>query len=273
MTVVVGFVGADGVVMASDSEATEADHTRFDASKIWTCHDLLLGYSGNTAVEVPLAEAFERELATLEDRSRKGCAECLQEAAHAVLDRIYRLYLPRPPEGVIASEVAGHLLVAGHDDNGYWLGHLNESAMFTFAARPFHAIGAGSVGARVANGLLSRYAAAGSPVGDLRLIAHRTVAAIIAVLGRGYGIGGDVLMWESLNGDPFRELGEDELSRVATAVEQWITIEQESLPIVTGSGAAGTGEVVTETDSGILIASELPADLEPLYGPIREPDR
>jgi 20S proteasome alpha/beta subunit len=255
MTIVVGFVGADGVVMASDSEATEADRTRFEASKIWECHGLLFGYSGNTAVEVPLAVALNSDLGILQERNRAAEAKCIQTAALPVLEWAYDNYVPRPPRGIVPSELSGQLLVAGRDADGYWLGHMNESAIFTTASRAFHAVGAGSVAAQVANGLLSRYAAAGRPLHDLKLIAYRTVAACIAVLGRGYGVGGKVKMWESLAGG-FRELSTDEVERVKHGVDQWLGIEQDSLKFVTI-----TGEEV-KTATGLIVASKLPDDLE-----------
>jgi hypothetical protein len=37
MTVVVGFVGTDGAVMASDSQASEYDKTKYDIEKLWVC--------------------------------------------------------------------------------------------------------------------------------------------------------------------------------------------------------------------------------------------
>jgi hypothetical protein len=36
--------------MASDSQASEDDQTKFDIPKLWSDHGLLFGYSGNTAV-------------------------------------------------------------------------------------------------------------------------------------------------------------------------------------------------------------------------------
>jgi 20S proteasome alpha/beta subunit len=56
MTVVVGFVGPDGAVMASDSEATESGHTRYDVEKIWACGALIMGYTGTTSVKQPASQ-------------------------------------------------------------------------------------------------------------------------------------------------------------------------------------------------------------------------
>jgi hypothetical protein len=62
VTVIVGFLGADGAVMASDSQASEQDNTRYDAPKIWEENGVLLGYSGNTAVLDPIQLALQQRL-------------------------------------------------------------------------------------------------------------------------------------------------------------------------------------------------------------------
>lgn len=256
MTLVVGFVGLDGAVMASDSEVTARDRTRFEEPKIWKCHGLLMGYSGHTAVETPLARAIDDSIAASEPSGRIDVVKCIQAAALPVLEHIYSTFLPRPPQGQIPAEIAGHLLVAGHDPEGYWLGVLDESVMFDFATRGFVAIGSGSVAAQVANGLLSRYELAGRAIEDLKLVAYRTVAACIAVLGRGYGIGGSIKMWVSRAGAPFRELSEIEVDHLGHGVEQWIGVEKDSLTVMSRKREEW------ETESGILIARELPPDLE-----------
>src|SRR4051794_6597861 len=96
MTVVVGFVGPDGAVMASDSEATESSHTRYDVDKIWPCGGLLLGYTGASSVRQPLTDQFTAAIAQqFGDRTRiprREARDLLQAASKPVLDQCYALY-------------------------------------------------------------------------------------------------------------------------------------------------------------------------------------
>jgi hypothetical protein len=75
------------------------------------------------------------------------------------------------------------------------------------------------------------------------------------MLGSGWGIGGPVHMWES-EGASFRELSEAEVERVAHGVDQWIGIEKDSLSLLSRTGEEW------KTESGIVIATSLPPDLE-----------
>jgi hypothetical protein len=235
MTVIVGFVGPDGAVMASDSEATEADYTRFDMAKMWSSGECLLGYSGNTSVRDPLTlsieQTFERAGPDL-DRWKSMAELC--DATKAVIDPAYKNYVPEPAVGEVPQKLRGHLLVIGHDADGYWLLELNENNTPTLAPRGFHAIGSGSVAAQVASGLLAHYESHGRNLWHLKLIAYRTVATCINVLGGPYGIGGPVQLWESVEAGGFQELDEQALKDVEHGVEQWVTIERESLGKVSG---------------------------------------
>jgi 20S proteasome alpha/beta subunit len=249
MTVVVGFVGPDGGVMASDSEATETDYTKFDVAKLWTSGGCLFGYSGNTAIKDPLALAIDAALVKAgPGLSRWNIKQLLCEAANNVIRPEYENYLPRLAAGTVPKELAGKLLVIGKDDEGYWLLELNEHITGTFENRGFHAIGSGSVAAQVANGLLVKYESHGRSLWHLNLIAYRTVKTCINVLGGPYGVGGPVQLWKSDEVGGFVQLDKGAIERVAESVEAWMTIERESLDKISGEPDVGGDKQPTTED-------------------------
>lgn len=233
MTVVAGYVGRDGAVIASDSQASEVDHTKYDVPKLWTERGLLLGYSGNTAVREPIAAALAERLKDFDTRANRWTVRArLCQITGAVLQGEYANYVPPPPAGQIPTALAGSLLVLGQDGDGYWLLDIDHSNAGTFhPERGFHAIGSGSTGAQVSRGVLEHYEPEARTVWHLQLIAYRTIQTCIRILD--VGVGGAVQLWTLQDGTCTGVTG-DALERVEHGVEQWTVIERESLDEVLG---------------------------------------
>lgn len=240
--------------MASDSEATESGHTRYDVEKIWLCRGYLCGYAGNSAVRDRLSRQMAREMPELSptapraDRYQVG--DLLQSIAGPVLSHAYSNFVPVTPSehpGILA----GKLLVIGHDDDGCWileLDHNNTVTSYTDAG--FHTIGSGSAAAYVAHALMKGYDVQSRNIAALRLIAYRTVATCIDTLSGSLGVGGPVQLWSSNDAGAFEKAEGETLEVAANGVEQWMTIERESLDrVATRSPIPATDDV------------ELPADL------------
>jgi len=125
VTVIVGFVGADGAVMASDSEGTEGGHSRIDVEKCWTCGGLLFGLSGTGSVKQPL-EASLATKATAAfgesvEVSRWEARELVRGAVRDVFTREYTNFVPGQPGQTALNTIGCALLVIGRDSDGYWL--------------------------------------------------------------------------------------------------------------------------------------------------------
>jgi hypothetical protein len=236
VTVIVGFLGAGGAVMASDSQASEQDNTRYDAPKIWEDNGVLFGYSGNTAVldpiQLALHQRFEGEDTS---QSRWNMKVHLCEAIRPVLRGEYVNYVPAPPPGQVPAKLAGSLLVIGRDADGYWLADVDHNCLLTFhMQRGFHALGSGSHGAGVARGLLEHYDPNDRTIAELRLLAYRTVETCIRVSAM-LGVGGSVQLWESTDGEPaFQRVTGEALDSVEYGVAAWMVIERESLKEAAG---------------------------------------
>lgn len=94
MTIVVGFVGPDGAVMASDTQATEADGTSFDVDKIWVHGGILFGYSGCLSIREPLSLSIEHKLKQSNAADRWKTRALLCAAAKPVLGIAYDNFVP-----------------------------------------------------------------------------------------------------------------------------------------------------------------------------------
>lgn len=258
MTVVVAFVGSDGAVMASDSEATESGHSRYDVEKIWKCNGVLLGYTGYSYVRDLLAtaveETFKKEFGSFQAKiDRKKAAKALQAAAGPVLTHAYRSYVPTGSNDG-PERLAGALLVIGRDSEGYWLielDHNNNASDYTDAC--FHTVGSGSAAAYVAIALLKNYDVASRGVTAHKAIAYRTVDTCINTIGGALGVGGFVQLWASEDHEAFEKLEGDNLDAVSYSVDQWTTIERETLD---NAMKAARGESEEET-----VSVDLPEDL------------
>jgi 20S proteasome alpha/beta subunit len=234
MTVVVGFVGSDGAVMAADTEGSESGHTRYDVEKIWTCGSLILGYTGTGSVKQPLAAAvegaFQQKFRDDPIVERWTARALLRQTAVAPLKDCYEHHLGARDAHGIPVALMGVLLVIGRDENGYWMLELDPMVQATFYTDSgFHTVGSGAAAAYVAHSLMREYDSAGRSVADLKLIAHRTVQNCIDSIGGALGVGGDVRLWYSHDNSPFVKASQQEMEVVENGVEQWRAVERESL--------------------------------------------
>jgi 20S proteasome alpha/beta subunit len=268
MTVVIGFIGTDGAVMASDTEGQEADRTRRDIDKIWRCGSLLCGYTGQSSVQQPLRVALQARVEAAEDGGpidKWQMRAHIAEACRPVLQGAYDNHVPRPAQGEVPQALSGALLVIGRDNDGFWLLEIdarNSPSWYSDPGPGFHAVGSGSTAAQVARGLLEHYEPVERSVAHLRLLAYRTVATCISVLGGAYGVGGDVRIWNAEGDVEFAQLDEGQMERVKNGVEQWTTIEAESLDRVVLEEAAPEAE-----------GEEMPEELAEPQGDQQEPDQ
>jgi 20S proteasome alpha/beta subunit len=243
MTVVVSFVGPDGAVMASDSEATEGGgHTRYDVEKIWTCGALIMGYTGTTSVKQPLAQSLQQVVAqtfgVAIEVDREQAREILRQTAAQVLHSCYQFHVGNVDQFGVPLALNGILLVLGRDAEGYWMLEIDGMAQATFYTESgFHTVGSGAAAAYVSHSLMRAYDSVGRSVVDLKLIAHRTVQTCIDSIGGPLGVGGYVQLWASENNSPFAKASQQDIEIIEHGVEQWRKIERESLDQMRLGGA------------------------------------
>lgn len=251
MTVVVAHIGDGCAVMASDSEASESGHTRYDVEKIEEIGPLLCGYSGSGSVRDRIMRAVTQvhmehySGADVIDPVEFG--ERLQAQTAVALRSAYANFVPSNPAEHFGL-LAGALLVLGRAASGYWLLEIdanNTCSSYTDAG--FHTIGSGSSAAYTAFALMRAYNPPTLDIASLRLLAYRTVQTCIQTIGGALGVGGSVHLWSATDGQRAVRVVGEEYDAVANGVEQWVTIERESLAavITAGQGVAPEHEGAT----------------------------
>ena len=225
--------------MASDSEATESGHTRFDVDKIWTHGEsLLMGYSGSGAVRsalaVSIAAKVDAAFPGAKEIERQKARTLLASAVKPVLMQFYSEYVSS--KQMAEDALGGTLLVIGHDEEGYWLLEIDHTNTTTFyEGRGYQAIGSGGSAAFVAQGLLQHYRPREQTIEELRLIAYRTVKTCIDGLGGGLGVGGEAHIWSCTGDRAYEKAAPELMASLGEGLTKWTTIERESLPQVWGT--------------------------------------
>jgi hypothetical protein len=203
VTVIAGYVGKHGAVMAADSQSSEEDATATSIEKIWTNSGLLFGYSGQVALRDPLRNAIDKQLSATPPPPHcpiEIATSALCASIRPILEYAYTNFVGAPGDDP-TEKLAGSLMVIGFDGEKFWLLELDRhNTASPYTEDGFHTIGTGSVAAHVGRGLLKHYSLPGYEVAHLRLLAYRTVATCIDVLGGAYGLGHPVQLWQSAGG-------------------------------------------------------------------------
>lgn len=232
MTVIVGYVGRNGAVMASDSHGAEEDSTATTEEKIWSSGGLLFGYSGHVALRDRIRAEMEKQVEATPPPPQMPleiAASSLCATIRPILESAYSNYVGAPGDDP-PEKIGGSLMVIGFDGEGYWLLEIDRRNLGSpYTDDGFHTIGTGSVAAHVGRGLLKHYNLPGYEVPHLRLLAYRTVSTCIDVLGGAYMLGGPVQLWHSVDSRGFERVLGDKFDSVKEGVRQWAGIEQESL--------------------------------------------
>jgi 20S proteasome alpha/beta subunit len=231
VSLVVGFVADDRAVMASDSQATEADGTRTTIEKIWCQRSLLFGYAGPQAIRDKLQEtiavwvgsATDAELQRRDLVEQKICA-----TSKIVLESMYKNYAQDAGERP-KLRLAGQLLVIGCDgDRKHWLLEVDADNTPTYyTEHHFHAGGSGSPAAQVAMALLENYDSSNLSLRGMQAMAYRAVKTSINVLAQ--YLGDPVQIWCCDSGNGFQKLTATDMDDIERLVEAWTTQERDSL--------------------------------------------
>lgn len=241
MTVALGLVCSDGVIVASDSQGTAGNvavhsnkvHLIDKAAAVWTA-------AGNTYVIEEVEQSIEHEIIR---RLKQGLpTEPLKKVfADPQLDKIrgevadvfrnamQRSYTsPLPGYSPSSSLAASFLLLGmGASMTPYFLEIHVDGTTNWHTTRQFFAIGSGGEFATVAFSLMRHYLT-GSPIPleEGKQLAYRTIETICQVSPG--GVGGPVQM-ATVDKDGARILAEPELNEIGDAVRSWMELERVTL--------------------------------------------
>ena len=224
MTVVLSLLTADGVVLASDSEITEADRgLSFPAQKL---HDLgdraAWGGSGARAVLGDVERCFSDEAAAIVEAP--VITHAMQERVVPILRHHYDHYIADIPGSEVDESPAAYVLAAGFTDRP-WIIEVRPDGMAShFEDVGFHAIGSGAAMARQAGTLLSHFRV------TERSLDHG-VAAAVRVLDSlrvtAPKVGGPIDVCR-IDEEGAHHLDESEVEEVRERVRRWRELENKA---------------------------------------------
>jgi len=223
MTVVLSIVCADGLVLATDSQITDADRgMTYPAQKL---HPLgataAWGGSGSRAVLLDLEKVFASSAAAIlegEDVGRE-----LQERVLPVLRHHYDTFIPEVPGQETKGGPAAYVLAVGYAHDRPFVVEINPNGMIGhYEDIGFHAVGSGSALAQQAGALLGHFDIRERPVAYGVAAAVRTLDA----LARTSASVGDEIDVCRITPEGAAHLEDDEVDEVRGVVQRWVEAER-----------------------------------------------
>lgn len=239
MTVAIGLVCSDGVLVASDSMASDPQ-TAHSVTKVFRLEYCPVVWTASGAVYV--IEEIETVLKGIDQPNQTGGApavfaepnlsalrERLKANIHKAMQKCYASALASSPfaPGTIAPNFATSFLVAGYANQKPWLlefahdGQVNWHTGFGF-----YAIGSGGPFARVAHGLMAHYLSAPVTLKQGLQVAYRAIETTCEVSPGGVGMPVQIA---SVDGNGSRVLTESEINEIGDMVARWKTLEADTL--------------------------------------------
>lgn len=225
MTVVLSLLTADGVVIASDSEITEADRgLTYPAQKLHELGDRAAwGGSGSRAVLGDIERCFAEEATAIVEAP--VVTHAMQERVVPILQHHYEHFIPQIPGSDAASTPAAYVLAAGYTDRP-WIVEVRPDGMAShYEDIGFHAIGSGAAMAQQAGTLLSHFQV------TERSLDHGVVAAVRvldALRITAPSVGGPIDVCR-IDADGAHHLDEGEVEEVRGHVARWREQEEKVL--------------------------------------------
>lgn len=245
MTVAIGLVCSDGVVVASDSMASNEYQIAHQSQKVRAVEDLHVVWtaSGSKYIIEEVEGAFQElgNLATSEqmvrdtfttpilDRVRRNVSQHVHEA----MKKAYKTTMPGVSSIQLRTGGTRHpwhsdFLVLGYaNETPYFLELAGDGQLNWHTDGKFAAVGSGGPFAEVANGLMAHYVEGRELPVELGLwVAYRTIETTCRVSSSYVGPPVQLAVADI---DGARVLTSDEVDEVEAGVEGWLQVESSSL--------------------------------------------
>lgn len=253
MTVAIGLVCKDGVLVASDSMASDPQtaHKRTKVFRLDCCPVVW-----TAAGSVYVIEEVEAALITLDGKrgadggpplafakpDLTGLRNSLKASIHGAMKKSYESALssaPFPP-GAIAVGFETEFIVCGYANGTPWLLDFGRNGQVNWSTTPgFSAVGSGGPFATVAHGLMAHYLAAPLSLKLGMMVAYRAIETTCEVSRGDVGMPVQIALVDSSGA---RVLDDDEVREVGDAVSGWKTVEGETLRMSVKDAQAGAKE-------------------------------
>jgi 20S proteasome alpha/beta subunit len=232
MTIVIALSCSDGVIMASDSQATEMTAgVRWNVPKVFQLSDRAVwGGTGDTQTISEIDRALQGVRPGIEGGA--DLTQLLPAVIRPVLARRYANFIQAPNTQLVTP--ATGTLACGYDSTrGGWIVEVDHNCVSSsYGDRGFHAVGSAAGFALLGNTLLAHFRPAERPLSRGRLIAYRVIAAAIETSMS--GVGGDIQMWYVDVGG-VHQVGEGDLAEIKNLVGGWQDEEGKLLDRTFGS--------------------------------------
>jgi 20S proteasome alpha/beta subunit len=227
MTVVLALRCADGLVLAADSQITDADRgLSYPARKLHPLGDRAAwGGSGARAVLSELEGMFDKHPATVVEAGDVGHG--LQDCVVPVLRRHYASFIAEVPgQDKGGATPATYVLAAGYTGDEQFIVDVDPHGLIgRYEEVGFHAVGSGAAMAQQAAALLAQYRM------TERSVEHGVLAAVrvLDALDRtSPSVGGPMNVCR-ITPEGAHHLDEKEIEQCRDRVRRWVELEQRAL--------------------------------------------
>jgi proteasome beta subunit len=247
VTVVLALSCVEGVLIATDSQATEADQTRFAVPKVFRLTDSIIwAGSGLSSAILDLKASFDAAKNHFE--SAVNIDVPLRKYAKTVLLKHYDGYVMVPGKQNMPPSTSLVMAGVSGPDNRPWIAEVSDQCIVSdYSQRGIHAIGSGSSMAQMAAALTAHYDLLGKPLEYAKLVAYRSLNAVIETSA--YGVGHPIQMM-TVTAKGCETISDDELRALRDRVGGWQQMEVEVLEtLMSGESPSPPAGLPEEMDS------------------------
>jgi 20S proteasome alpha/beta subunit len=249
MTIVIALRCNDGVVMTSDSQATEPNAgIRFSVPKVFQLSSRAVwGGTGDSQTISDIDQALQPFRPQIEGGA--DLTQLLPMVIRPVLQRRYANFI-QAPNTQLTTPATGTLACGYDPTNGGWIVEVDHNCVSSnYGPRGFHAVGSAAGFALLGNALLAHFRPAERPLSQGRLIAYRVIDAAIQTAMA--GVGGNIQMWY-VDANGVHQADENEIAEIQGLVGGWQDEEGKLLDRTFGSEPSPPEPVPAppETDTG-----------------------
>jgi proteasome beta subunit len=232
VTIVIALCCKNGVVMASDSQASDtAIGVRFTTAKVFKLTNRSVwGGTGDGQTITEIDAAFQQNKAKL--AGAQDIAPELVNAMRPVLARRYGNVIQAPNWHQVQPATAA-LACGYHQGKGCWIVEVDPNCVYThYGSRGFHAVGSAAGFALLGGALLAHFRPAEKPLDHGKLIAYRVISAAIDTSAA--GVGHPIQMWY-VDAAGVHEVTKDEFGVIRDSVGAWQQEEEVLLEQILGT--------------------------------------
>lgn len=255
MTVAIGLLCKDGVLIASDSMASGSGGIASFVTKVKTLerHPVIWTASGSeyvideVAIDLANMDAGKGAdgalLGIFTDPNVASVRSKIKSTVTGGLKRAYAggVFQTPVPAGNVSNEFVTDVMVLGYAAGVPWFFEVDRTGQLnSHASRRFAAVGSGGAAASTALALMSHHVGEDLTLDDPKLLAYRTIDTTIRVSNAFVGLPVQIAVCDEGGA---RVLEQAELDEIGAGVQRWTTLETELLTDLRSGETAALGDI------------------------------